>query len=84
MKNNNYQVPRSNLENYFNFIGIFEEMHDSLNRLNLKIPSLGLNLPEVNLGVYDKKIPEKTKQFLRKFNTFDEILYQDAVNFSRK
>lgn len=81
---NTYELARRNLRNHFKFIGIFEEMHESLTRLNVKFPSLGLALPKVNLGVYDREIPGKTRDLLDRLNRFDELLYQDAVKLSRK
>jgi hypothetical protein len=76
---NTYELARRNLKNHFEFIGIFEEMRESLVRLNRKFPSLGLDLGTVNLGKYDKVIPEKTRELLIRLNRFDELLYQDAL-----
>lgn len=81
---NTYEMARRNLRNHFRFIGIFEEMAESMARLKNLIPSLGMTLPKVNLGSYDKEIPESTKVILDRLNRFDELLYQDALNLVRQ
>lgn len=76
---NAYDLARKNLRDHFRFIGIFEQMNASLVRLNQTFPSLGLELPQVNLGSYDREISDSLREQLIALNRFDELLYQDAL-----
>ena len=81
---NTYEAARRNLKFHFRFIGVFEAMAESIKRLNKLIPSLGMTLPTVNLGDYEREIPAPTRELLVRLNRYDELLYQDAVALAAK
>ncbi|MEM7241918.1 MAG: sulfotransferase family 2 domain-containing protein [Pseudomonadota bacterium] len=64
-----------NLEAHFRFIGIFEDLQNSLHRLQGLLPEIKGNLPHVNKGAYEKDIPPDQLQLLRRINHFDQVLY---------
>lgn len=77
-----YEKARQNLERYFEFIGIFERMDESLDQLKQIVPSLN-ELPMVNKGSYDKAIQAETERLVGSLNHFDRLLYDDALAFTR-
>lgn len=81
---NVYQKARQNLCWHFDFIGIFEQMAESLSRLNNLVPSLDVELPVVNKGTYDNQRSHKTDQILNSLNRFDLLLYEDALRIFRQ
>ena len=81
---NTYDLARRNLKHHFRFIGIFEQLEQSITRLNTLLPTLGMDLPTVNLGFYEREIPAKTRELLVRLNRYDELLYHDAIAFSAK
>jgi Sulfotransferase family len=81
---NTYEAARKNLKFHFRYIGVFEAMDASIKRLNKLIPSLGMDLPTVNLGDYKREIPAVTRELLIRLNRYDELLYQDAVELAAK
>ncbi len=76
---NVYALARENLRNHFEYIGFFEDMPDSLDRLRKIMPTLPADLGSINTGKYDKEVPAETSRMLREFNVFDQMLYQDAI-----
>lgn len=81
---NVYQKARQNLRWHFEFIGIFEQMTESMERLKVMIPSLSIELPTVNKGAYEKEIPAETTRIVTALNRFDQLLYQDALALVKK
>lgn len=81
---NAYEAARKNLKFHFRYIGVFEAMDASIRRLNKLIPSLGTDLPSVNLGNYKRDIPASTRALLARLNRYDELLYQDAVDLAAR
>ena len=78
-----YEKARQNLERYFEFVGIFERMDESLDQLRQLVPSLNCDLPMVNKGSYDKETPAETERLVNSLNHFDRLLYDDALAFTR-
>jgi Sulfotransferase family len=81
---NAYEAARKNLKFHFRYVGVFEDMSESIRRLNKLIPSLGMDLPSVNLGNYKRDIPAPTRDLLIRLNRYDELLYRDAVELATK
>lgn len=81
---NVYVEARDNLRKHFEYIGLFEDMSGSLDRLRKIMPSLPADLGSVNKGSYEKNIPAETARIVREFTVFDQLLYQDAVEMLAK
>lgn len=81
---NTYALARDNLQKYFEYIGLFEDMEGSLDRLRKIMPSLPTQIGSVNKGVYEKDVPSEASKIVREFNVFDQLLYQDAVELIAK
>ncbi|MCR5858811.1 sulfotransferase family protein [Mesorhizobium sp. J428] len=77
---NVYSAARENLYKYFEYIGIFEDMTSSLDRLRNIVPNLPADIGSVNKGAYEREIPQETLKIVREFNVFDQLLYQDAID----
>lgn len=74
-----YDLARRNMHDYFEFVGIFEDLHDSLKRLKRIIPGLNMShVPTVNRGRY-KPESQAVEAAIRESNTYDMMLYEDAV-----
>lgn len=74
-----YIAARNNLRWAFSYIGIFERMNESLERLSKIVPGISTRLPKVNVGEYKPGIKETDYRLLRSLNRFDELLYEDAL-----
>ena len=74
-----YHKARYHLRTYFSYIGLFEEMDESLARLTQLVPNMPTNLPKVNVGIYKPEISDREERLLRELNVFDQMLYDDAV-----
>lgn len=76
---NVYAQARKNLIEYFQFIGLFERMTESLERLRKVVPSLDIDLPMVNRGSYTKEIAPDALRLVQALNNYDKLLYEDAA-----
>lgn len=76
---NVYARARKNLIDYFEFIGIFEKMPESLERLRKLIPSMDVRLPVVNRGSYNNKIAPDALHLVEALNCYDKLLYDEAT-----
>jgi hypothetical protein len=65
----------------FEFIGIFEDLERSVERLNRLVPSLQASMPVVNKGSYDKAISYDDLAAAREINRYDEILIRKRSNW---
>ncbi|MDS9467717.1 sulfotransferase family 2 domain-containing protein [Paracoccus sp. MBLB3053] len=77
---NTYERARQNLRWQFSYIGLFEQMDESLQRLRTIVPGIGQTLPSVNRGKYSPEVTDEEYRLLRALNRFDEMLYEEAVS----
>lgn len=75
---NTYVQARENLR-HFEFIGLFEDMAGSLERLKTIVPSLDTNLPTVNKGAYGPEIDDADYRLVESLTGYDRMLYDDAA-----
>jgi hypothetical protein len=73
-----------NLNRDFDFIGIFERLPESVARLNKIVPSLNAKIPSVNVGAYQRDIPDEFREAADEANRYDAILYQEAVKLAEQ
>jgi hypothetical protein len=81
---NVYERARQHLRWQFEFIGVFEQMDESLRQLQKIVPSIETKLPTVNKGDYNSDIPDETMRILRALNSYDEMLYEEACELFAK
>jgi len=75
----------SNLEKHFCFIGIFENLDGSINRLNQLFPALEGRLPpHVNKGKYEHETDDETLDLIKVHNQFDAQVYAAALSLSSR
>jgi hypothetical protein len=75
-----YQQAIENLRRDFLFIGLFEDLENSLARLNRFIPVEYSELPHVNKGRYRNDLDTETVDLLTAANHYDQRLYQEALS----
>lgn len=82
---NTYEKARYNLRCNFSYVGIFERMEESLDRLKKIVPIRPEKMPQVNVGKYSRGTSAEEHRLLRSLNRFDEMLYEEALAvFDRK
>ena len=64
-----------NLDANFRFIGIFEDLQNSLVRLQGFLPEISGKLPHVNKGKYDRDDSKHPTELIKNINKFDKVLY---------
>lgn len=69
----------ANLERDFVYVGIFEQLELSVQRLNSLIPALQAELPVVNKGTYNQPLSDRDRSIAADLNVYDAILYQRAL-----
>lgn len=73
-----------NLRRYFRFIGVFEDLASSIDRLNALLPGLkGSLAPHVNKGSYSDGLSEESIELINLHNSLDMQVYDEAVRLSK-
>lgn len=66
----------------FEFIGIFEDLQRSIERLNALVTPLHARIPVVNKGSYERRVSDADHEIAGSINAYDAILYQEAVKLA--
>lgn len=68
-----------NLKKYFVFIGVFEDLHASVDQLGEIFPTLNPDLPHVNKGKYTEDMSAAVRAEVVARNEFDLRLYEEVL-----
>ena len=81
----NFDQAIFNLDHYFDFVGVFESLHESIARLAKIIPIDASAIPRINIGEYKGlDIPVSTINLIKDLNKFDIELYEYMIGKSKE